>query len=41
MNKVYNIYNKKGAVLLATIRKDGTLHFSGIGKREVEQHFSY
>ena len=39
MKKTYEIYNKHGAKLIATIRKDGTLHFPGIHKISVEIHF--
>lgn len=39
MRKVFQVYNKEGIPLFATIRKDWTLHFAGLTKEIIENHF--
>jgi hypothetical protein len=36
--EVFEVYNKRGLYLLATLRKDGTLYFLGINKEAVINH---
>jgi hypothetical protein len=38
MREIFEVYNKSGLFLLATLRKDGTLYFPGICREAVRNH---